>query len=144
MADTVVPAAFEHVERSGDVAADVSVRVLQRIAHTRLRTEMHHALESFPCKKLGHRLEVGEIDFHETKVTVLFQSCEARPFERDIVVFIQIVEADHCIAAFDKFQRGVISDESGRTGDENFHNRPATMVTGAARPSGGLSTNACL
>ena len=37
---TVVAAAFEHVHEADDVAVDVGVRVLQRIAHAGLRRQM--------------------------------------------------------------------------------------------------------
>ena len=35
--DAVVPAAFEHVREADDVAVDVGVRILQRVAHAGLR-----------------------------------------------------------------------------------------------------------
>ena len=54
--DAVVPAAFQHVERAGDVAVDVGLRRLERIAHAGLGAQMHHAVEALarrtasPCR----------------------------------------------------------------------------------------------
>ena len=44
MFDVVIAAALEYVQRADDVAVDVRMRILQRIAHARLCREMYNAV----------------------------------------------------------------------------------------------------
>ena len=61
MPDTVVPTALEDIERAGDIAVEVHLRVGQRISHPGLRPEMHHALEVSGGEQRAHPRPVGEI-----------------------------------------------------------------------------------
>ncbi len=47
MLDLIVPATFEDMQRADDIAVDVSMRILERVAHARLRREMHDFAELF-------------------------------------------------------------------------------------------------
>ena len=40
-----MPASFENMQGSNDIAVDVCVRVLERVAHTGLSTEVYDAIE---------------------------------------------------------------------------------------------------
>ena len=42
MLAVVMPAAFQYVQEALNIGVDIGVRVLQRVAHTRLRGKMHH------------------------------------------------------------------------------------------------------
>ena len=45
MLNTMLATAFQNIQCTDHVTADVAVRILQRMAYTRLRTKMHHSLE---------------------------------------------------------------------------------------------------
>ena len=47
MFDAVAAAAFDDVQKSGDVAVDVCVRIFNRIAHARLGGKVNYAVEFF-------------------------------------------------------------------------------------------------
>ena len=81
MLDAVVPAALEHVQRADDVAVDVGVRVLERVAHARLRGEVDHALELLAREQRRHARAVGEVELHEAEARQLLEDREARVLE---------------------------------------------------------------
>src|SRR5215210_1460122 len=54
MPAAMVPACLQYVEESGDVAFDVGVGILERIAHTGLRGEMDHAVEALVREQLRY------------------------------------------------------------------------------------------
>ena len=63
----IVPAAFEDVQCAGDVAADVGVGLLERVAHARLRGQVYDAREFLAGEELRHRAVIGEIELHEAE-----------------------------------------------------------------------------
>ena len=67
MLDAVVPAALEHVECTGDVAADVGVRLLERIAHAGLGGQVHHARETLAREQRAHRRLVRDVELLEAE-----------------------------------------------------------------------------
>jgi hypothetical protein len=46
---------------------------------------------------------------------------QASVFEADVVVVVNVVDADNFVSAFEEAEHGVVADESGATGDEDFH-----------------------
>ena len=62
------PAAFEHVQKSRQVGFGVDVRILDRIAHARLRRQMDDVAEGFARKHRLHRGAVGDIDLRKLKL----------------------------------------------------------------------------
>src|SRR5882672_4183570 len=62
---------------------------------------------------------------------------QARLFELRIVICVEIVETDHLVAALEQAQGGMVTDESGRAGDEQLHNLRHTVL-----PPDALSSSA--
>ena len=45
MLGAAVAAAFENIEKAREIGVEIGMRILQRVAHARLRGEMHHRTE---------------------------------------------------------------------------------------------------
>jgi hypothetical protein len=116
-----VAAAFEHMQEAPDIGVDISVRMLQRIAHAGLRGEMDDALRLLLGEDRAHDFLVGEVGLDEMKSVAPRQPREARLFERDIIIGAHIVEPNDLIAAIEQPGRRVKTDEAGGAGDQNAH-----------------------
>ena len=116
--DAAMPAQLQHVDEADQVAVDVGVRILERVAHAGLRGEMDHAAEAVlveqrferrrdPCRSSSRDLDVGA------------QRGDAIALELRIVVVVEVVQADDVRAARAQFAAGVGADETGGAGDED-------------------------
>jgi len=68
-----------------------------------------------------HAGAVGHVHLHEAEARVRLQPGKARLLEGGVVVVVQVVEADHLVAAREQAQRGVHADKTGSAGDEDLH-----------------------
>src|SRR5712692_5013931 len=93
MLDLGLTAALQNVEKSHQIALDVSVRIGQRIAYSGLGCQVHDALRLLARKQLVHAGTVGQIKLDKVKPLVTGQQGEACLFEPDIVVGVEIVDA---------------------------------------------------
>ena len=78
MLDGVVAAAFEDVAEADQVALDVGLRVLQRIAHAGLRGEVDDALGPLPREQRLERLGIGDVDLLEAEAGVRLELLQPR------------------------------------------------------------------
>ena len=68
----VVATALENVQETDNVAIDIGVRILDRVAHARLCGEVNDLVELLFGKQRFHRLAIGEIDAgHFERVVVV-------------------------------------------------------------------------
>ena len=95
-------ATFENVQRADDVALDVGMRVFYRVANTGLRGKVNDLVESLVRKQGFHRITVGEIDAHHLEFVVIVQHGRTRFFQADIVIVIEIIEANDGVAALEQ------------------------------------------
>ena len=116
-----MPRAFEYVQKAGDVCIDVGLRILQRVSDARLRGEMHDAIGTLALEDVPESALIGIVDCFVLKPVATNQSGKARSLQRDIVVVVQIVDADNRVAAREQLRRDVRADESGASGDEHLH-----------------------
>ncbi len=123
MLHAAVPAALEHVGEADEVRVDVGMRVGDGVAHAGLRGEMDDHVEALALEQCRHAGAIGEVEFGEREALERRQAREPRPLERDLVVVVDVVEADDALAAFEQPERGGRADESGRAGDEYVHGR---------------------
>jgi len=126
----LVPAALQNIERANDVAVHVGMRCLDRVAHARLRPQVHDALEFLARKALRHAGGIGKVELDEAKARILLQQLQARHLQIDVVVLVEIIEADYLITALEQAPGGVKADEARGSGDENLHRRPSTSAAG--------------
>ena len=116
-----VTAAFQYIERADDVALDKGVRLFQRTTHPRLSPQMHDALESFGGEQAGHRVTIGQVHMDEAESTVLLEPFQTGPFDRHVVVVVQIVEADNLVAAIEEALCGGSSNKFRGARNKKFH-----------------------
>src|SRR3954447_505086 len=119
MTTTVVPATLQHVEKALEIGIGVSVRLLDRIADAGLRGEMHHAGKPMPRKQRRNRLAIGKIGLHEGEAAIGPQELQACPFQRRIVIAVEIVESDNGPALGQELPGDLKADEAGGTRDQN-------------------------
>ena len=100
-----MPAAFEDVQGAGDVALDVGVRVLERIAHAGLGGEVHDLVEALVREQVLDQRPVLQRAFDHAEVAMGREALGARTLERRVVIGVEIVEADDPVAALEQPQR---------------------------------------
>lgn len=119
--DFVVAAALQNIAKTNQIALDVGVRVGQRVTHASLRGEMDDALEIFFGKQFVQRNRVSHVHADEAEVGIGLQTLQARQLQLRVVVIIEVVDADHIVAAFQKNAGDVESDKAGSAGKQDFH-----------------------
>src|SRR5690606_24990498 len=122
--------------KADDVGVDVRARVFERIAHAGLGGEIDYAIGAVFAKRAFEQRRVRDVAAYFTKALAFVQPCQTRFLERDIVIVVDVVHADHAIAAVDECVRHVRSDESGGAGNQYLHadsySRSVTMSRGNA------------
>jgi len=69
----------------------------------------------------GHLGEVGDIDPMEFEARARLQSREPCLFQRDIVIGVEIVGADHLLAAIQQVRGDMKPDKPRAAGNQNCH-----------------------
>ena len=92
-----MPAArLQHVEMADHVGLDIGLRIGQRIAHAGLCGQMDDPVDLVgPGQQLGHRPRCGNVALLEAERFVPLQALKPSLLEADVVIGIEIVEADH-------------------------------------------------
>src|SRR5579864_3475401 len=130
MLNGAVAAALEHVERSAYVAQHIGGRVLQRVAHARLRREVHDTLEALAGEERRNSRRVREIQLHEAERSVPGEAREPRLLELHVVVIVEVIEADDFLPLIEEPLRGGRADKAGSPGHQDLHNRPSVSAAG--------------
>src|ERR1700685_701836 len=92
-----MPTTFENVEKTGKIAVQIRVRILQRVANARLCGEVYYSRRFHRSEQFLQDPFVGEIDC--AKIKCWTQLSDAISFELRIVIFVEIIEADDAVAA---------------------------------------------
>ena len=129
------PAPFDDVKKSDDVALHVGVRIVDGVAHSRLRAQVHHALKFVAVKQGLHCLTVRKIHLDEFEAWITLQNLQTRLLQRRVVVCVEIVEPDDLITPIEQQPRGVKTDKSRSTGHEQLHSRRHTVLPEETRSS---------
>ena len=121
MLDAVVTAALEHMQGSGDIGVDISVRVIERIADAGLRGEMNDALGPLLGENRLDHFTLGKVSLDEIESVAALEPIKTRLFQGDIVVGAHIVEPNNLVAAVEQPGRRMETDEAGGAGNQNAH-----------------------
>ena len=76
-----------------------------------------------------HGGDVGDVDTLEYETHLAFEKADARLLQGDVVIGIQIVEADHGFAAVEQRAGDMEADESGGPGHEDGHQKWVPTVS---------------
>ena len=114
MPSVLTAAAFQHVEEAHYVGVHVGVRIDKRVAHARLRGEVHHVGEAPRCEQRGHRRAIDDIERLEGKSGRRGEFAQARPLEPHVVIGIEVVEPGDVAPLCEQPARHVEADEPGR------------------------------
>jgi hypothetical protein len=64
MFDAVMTAGFENIDEADQVGIDVGVGILQRIAHTRLGSQIDHPLRAIPHEGFSERPPIFQVGMY--------------------------------------------------------------------------------
>ena len=120
--NVVVTAAFQDVAKPHQIALDVGRRVLQRVTHPCLGSQIHHHIRTLLGKQSRQRIAVLKRDRLEPPGSFRghgLDLTQTRLFEGRVVVAVEVVETDHALAAGQQSLRERCTDEAGGTGDQN-------------------------
>ena len=81
---------------------------------------MHDAVEAFGGEECIDCRAVGDVELVKRERRML-ELLEPRQLEVDVVVLVEVVEADDGVAARQQALRDMHSNEAGGAGDEYFH-----------------------
>ena len=112
-------AALEHVTERDDVVAQVGVGRDQRIAHPRLRGQVHDLAEPAVAKQRRGRRRIGQVQPLEGKPRAAVERGDARLLERDVVVRLEVVDAHDLRTRVEQRTRRVHADEAGGPCDQH-------------------------
>src|SRR5690606_36752415 len=110
---TVVAATLQDMQESSYVAVHIHVRILRRIAHTRLCGEIDHPLRLMRGESRLDRCPVGKISMDMGVSGLILESREPGLLKVDVIVVGHVVDADHFVAALEKLHRDVRADKPG-------------------------------
>jgi hypothetical protein len=123
---------LEHDHLSHHVRRDIGIRIDKRVANARLRGKMHDVRDA---GVLAHqRLDGRPVRYvcgHEAEAFAGLQLREAVLLELDVVIGVQVVEADHGTAARQQRLGHMVADEAGGPGQKNLHQTSPLHIAGA-------------
>ena len=119
MTGFALPAAFQHIEKTGEIGIQISMRVLQRITNTGLSGQMHNRPELRLAKDAFDGAPLGEIDLVEREFVEFAEHGQAGLLQRQIVIIIDAVDADHLAPAFEQPAGKRKADEPRGAGDQD-------------------------
>ena len=103
------------------ISLDIGKGMIERIAHPRLRCEVNRAPDRAFPQFGGDLLVIRDIEAHELEIGMVDELRETRLLEADVVVIVEIVDADDGIAAAQKPLGKVKADETGGACHEIAH-----------------------
>ena len=118
MTTAIVPASFQHVEKALQVGIDISVRMVDRMAHAGLGRKVNHRRKAMPCKQRRDFEAVRKIGLHKGKAAVLSQDLEPRPLQCGIIIAVEVVETDDGALFGQQLSRDVEADEARGARDQ--------------------------
>src|SRR5262245_33905742 len=102
-----------------DICVVIELRVLNRGANTRARSQMRNRIKFLAMKQTSHRLTVAKLDVADSHV--LGKASNIRVLDLWIVRIIEIVEDDDSMPGRKQLLDKVRADEARAACDQNSH-----------------------
>src|SRR5207247_2539109 len=112
-------AALENIEEADDVAIRVGVRIGKRVTHASLCCQVDYFINPLSREKSEHDVTFSQIDPAEREVRLACQAIQSCLLQSRIVIGVEVVNANNCVAAIKETMRDVRSDESCSSCEEN-------------------------
>ena len=123
MLHRMMAAGFENIQEAGEVGFDVIARMGEGVTYACLRGEMDDAVRLVFGEQPVHRFMLVDVSFRKGKAVARLELCEPCPFQGDIVIAVEIVEADDLVTAIEQGARGMEADKAGGASEENSHDK---------------------
>ncbi len=120
MADRMTPASFEDVEKPGDIVLDIGLRVDEGLPYPRLGGQIDNHLRLLFREEPADGILIGDVHLQEFEILPRLDLPDPIDLQTDLVVVVEIVEAEDIFAPVQKFPTEMESDEAGRAGDEDL------------------------
>ena len=116
---------FEDIQERREIRCPVGVWILDRVADAGLGGDMDDAFRPLPFAECLDRRAIGEIELGMNVTSIVLETCEPRPLERDIVVVVHLVDADDFVSAGEQRLGHRRTNEAGRARYQDLH--PTTI-----------------
>jgi len=94
--------------------------ILEGVADARLGRKVNDALRPFARKEIRYPASVGDVELDEPESGVRREPREARLLQGNVVVVVEVIEAENVVAPREEPLGDVHSDESRCSRDEDF------------------------
>ena len=122
MIGAMVPATFEDVAEAHQVALDVGRWIFEGITHACLSCQIHHHPRPLSSEQVheGRSLLQGKVFKTPGLLRCHGADClQACLFQRGVVIAVEVVDADHAVAALKQALCQGGADEAGGTGHQD-------------------------
>lgn len=119
MVNLCLTTSLEYLQKAYNVAVNVCMRIDEGISDAGLGCQVHDSADWLFSKQGCHTFAVSQIHFDEPELRERRKLRKPRFFEAHIVILIEIVEAQHMIAALQQPSGHVVPDKAGRAGNKN-------------------------
>jgi hypothetical protein len=99
MSALIVPAPFQHIDKTFKICVDINMWLIDRMAHASLRRKMDHDRKPMFRKQRTRGQTIREIGMYKTETRIFAQDIQPRLLKGWIIVTVETVETDH-IAVF--------------------------------------------
>src|ERR1700704_4178060 len=118
MTASIVTTPFQNIDKAFEIRVDVSVRMIDRIAHPGLGREVNDLGKAMFCKQRRDRGTIRQIGLHEAEMRMLAQDIQPRLLQRRVIVTVEIVKTDNWGASGEQLMGDVKPNKPRRTRDQ--------------------------
>ena len=104
---------LQNGQEADDVGVDIGRGVFDAVPDARLGSEVDDASGRVFREQGGHAVAIRQVERVVDVARLSQQAVEARLFQRRVIIVVEIVDADHRLAARQQALCGVEADEAG-------------------------------
>ena len=119
MFDRIMSTRLQNIEKSRQIAIQISIWICEWISDTGLGGQVDHARRPTGRKKLVDTNLIPKVQFFEFKIRDFIQNCNPWIFQVNIIIIVQIIHPDHFETLTRKSLRKMETDET--SGARNYY-----------------------